>query len=97
MPIRDHECVSNLGVTFFLTSSIMGWKHVFIKPILLDILINCLKFYQDKRQVKTVGYCLMPNHIHWELVTDVVDYPYSSCKYYETGEDGQGLEILNLL
>jgi len=32
-----------------------------------------------------------------ELVTDAVDYPLSSCQYYESGKDSQGLEVLNLL
>jgi len=65
MPTRDHKFISQLGATFFLTSSIIGWRHVFIKQTLLDMLIKCIKFYQDNRQVRTVGYCLMPNHIHW--------------------------------
>jgi len=63
MSTRDHQFISQLGATFFLTSSIIGWKHVFIKSTLLDTLIKCIAFYQDKRNVRTVGYCLMPNHI----------------------------------
>ena len=53
------------GGVYFLTITIMGWKHVFIKREYLDFIIDSLKFYQDKRDVKTVGYCLMPNHLHW--------------------------------
>jgi len=60
MLTRDHQFISQSGATFFLTSSIMGWKCVFIKPIRLDILIKCLIFYQDNGQVKIVGNCLMP-------------------------------------
>jgi len=37
---RDHEFISQLGATFFLTSSIMGWKHVFIKPALLHFIFE---------------------------------------------------------
>ena len=37
-----------------------------------------------------------PLQHHWELVTDAVSYPFSSCKFYESGEASQGLEILNL-
>ena len=38
-----------------------------------------------------------PLQSHWELVTEAFSYPFSSCKYYDSGEDSQGLEILNLL
>ena len=37
-----------------------------------------------------------PLQPHWELASDAVSYPFSSCKYYEEGEESQGIEILNL-
>ena len=101
MSTRDHEFISQVGATFFLTSSVMGWKHVFIKPIFLDVLIKCLVFYQAKlddmlrQKLDYIHY--NPLQSHWELVTEAFSYPFSSCKYYDSGEDSQGLEILNLL
>jgi len=93
------------GGVYFLTITIMGWKHVFIKREYLDFIIDSLKFFQDKRDVKTVGYCLMPNHLHWifklsssysDLVKDPVEYPYSSCRFYENSSDWNGLHIQSL-
>ena len=134
MSTRDHEFISQLGATFFLTSSIMGWKHVFIKPILLHFIFQnnanvksnsarellnyfaeCAKlvpgqthkFWQRNSDLKFIPNDEMlrqkldyihynPLQLHCELVTDAVDYPFRSCKYYETSEDSQGLEVLNL-
>jgi REP element-mobilizing transposase RayT len=43
----------------------MDWRHIFIKPIYLQMVIESIRFFQEKRHVSTVGYCIMPNHVHW--------------------------------
>ena len=48
-----------------MTATVMGWKHVFIKKTYLDKTIESLIFFQDKKDVMTAGYCIMPNHFHW--------------------------------
>jgi len=47
--------------------------------------------------VKNLTTHYNPLQPHWELVTDAVSYPFSSCKYYESGEDSQGIEILTIV
>ena len=31
----------------------------------MEIIIRSFLFFQNDRNVRTVGYCIMPNHIHW--------------------------------
>jgi REP element-mobilizing transposase RayT len=65
MTTRNHQTLEKRGGIYFVIITVMGWKHVFIKQKYLNTIIESFRFYQDTRDVYTVGYCIMPNHLHW--------------------------------
>ena len=65
MPTRNHSALKLAGGVYSLTTTLVGWKHVFIKKEYLDFIIESIRFFQDKRNVSTAGYCIMPSHVHW--------------------------------
>jgi len=63
------------------------------------------RFWRRNSDVKTIeSYKFLRqklNYVHnnpvqerWALVANPIDYPYSSCRYYEKGLDWNGLKIL---
>ncbi len=65
MTTRNHKSLEQRVGTYSFTTTIMGWKHIFIKQKYLDCIIDSFRFHQEKKAVYTVGYCIMPNHLHW--------------------------------
>ncbi|MCF8302242.1 MAG: transposase [Bacteroidales bacterium] len=49
---------------YFITSTITGWIDVFAKKEHKLVILNSLKFCQDKKGLIIYGYCLMSNHLH---------------------------------
>jgi putative transposase len=50
---------------YFLTSTVVDWVDVFTRPVYKDIIVNSLKFCQNKKGLDLYAWCLMTNHIHW--------------------------------
>ena len=65
MTTRNHRSLEQLGGTYSLTATVMGWKHIFIKQKYLDCIIDSFRFHHRKETIYTVGYCIMPSHLHW--------------------------------
>ncbi len=65
MGTRDHIMLKYNSETYYFTTTVVDWKHVFIKLSVISTLINSILFFQNERQVRTNGYCIMPNHLHW--------------------------------
>jgi REP element-mobilizing transposase RayT len=56
----------------FLTFTVVEWVDVFTRKIYSDILIDSLKFCQEKKGLKIHAWCIMSNHVHLILSTDGV-------------------------
>jgi REP element-mobilizing transposase RayT len=56
----------------FLTFTVVEWVDVFTRNTYSDILIDSLKFCQEKKGLKIHAWCIMSNHIHLILSTDGV-------------------------
>jgi len=65
MATRNHKSIEQCGGTYSVTVTTMSWKNIFIKQKYLDCIINSFRFHQDNKAVYTVGYCIMPSHLHW--------------------------------
>jgi len=63
--IRDQEGL------YFLTFTVVDWIDVFTRPQYKDLILDSLRFCQQKKGLKLFAYCLMPNHLH--LVARVVE------------------------
>lgn len=50
---------------FFVTTTILGFKNVFINDQRCRILINNIKHYQAVFDFVILAYVIMPSHFHW--------------------------------
>jgi len=52
---------------YFITSTTLEWLPVFTSEKYFKILIDSVKFCQDKKNLKVYAYVIMDNHIHMVL------------------------------
>jgi len=48
----------------YLTLTIVGWVDIFTRPVYKDIIIDSLKFCQEKKGLVVNAYTIMSNHLH---------------------------------
>lgn len=49
---------------FFVTASIIGWKHLFINDEYARIPLNSLAWLQQQKRILLVAFVIMPSHLH---------------------------------
>jgi REP element-mobilizing transposase RayT len=60
--LRTHK--SSPHALYFSTITVIEWIDIFTKPVYFDILIECLRFFQEKKGLRLHGYVIMTNHVH---------------------------------
>ncbi|GAB2767586.1 REP element-mobilizing transposase RayT [Hymenobacter luteus] len=56
--IRDQQAL------YFLTFSVVEWVDIFTRPLYKDIVIDSLRFCQQRKGLELFAFCLMTNHLH---------------------------------
>lgn len=54
---------------FFVTTTVINFIKVFIDETYCDVLINNIKYYQERYDYEILAYCIMPSHFHWIVKT----------------------------
>lgn len=49
---------------YFITASIMDWKHLFITPEYINIPLNSLAWFQKQKRILLFAFVIMPSHLH---------------------------------
>ena len=49
---------------YFITASIIEWKHLFITPKYTNIPLNSLAWMQQQKRILLFAFVIMPSHIH---------------------------------
>ncbi|OKL39188.1 REP-associated tyrosine transposase [Pontibacter flavimaris] len=49
---------------YFLTMTVVDWVDVFTRPVYKHIVVDALKFCQEKKGLKLCAWVLMSNHLH---------------------------------
>jgi len=62
MAIRTQHQIT--GKTWFVTFTCFNWIHLFEITQSYDIVYNWLKLIDEKYKIKTLGFIIMPNHVH---------------------------------
>jgi len=57
-PIRNQQGL------YFLTFTVVNWINLFTRPCYNDVVIDSLRFCQEKKVLELYAYCLMSNHLH---------------------------------
>ena len=56
--------IRNPEETYYLTSTVVDWVDVFTRPVYKQIIVDSLRFCQDKKGLIIYGWVLMSNHLH---------------------------------
>jgi len=49
---------------YFITASIVDWKHLFITPEYTNIPLNSLAWLQKQKRILLFAFVIMPSHLH---------------------------------
>ena len=49
---------------YFVTASIIDWKHLFIAPEYVKIPLNSLAWLQQQKRILLFAFVIMPSHLH---------------------------------
>lgn len=49
---------------YFLTFTVVGWVDVFVRSAYKQLVMDALRFYQDKDGLQVYAFVLMTNHMH---------------------------------
>jgi len=49
---------------YFLTLTVVDWVDIFTKPVYKHIIVDSLKFSQERKGLIVYAWCLMSNHLH---------------------------------
>ena len=49
---------------YFITASIIDWKHIFITPEYVNIPLNSLAWLQQQKRILLFAFVIMPSHLH---------------------------------
>jgi putative transposase len=62
MPIKPHHDPTHL---YFVTATILGWKHLFIDQAYAEIVLQSLEWHRCHDRWFLFVFVLMPNHAHF--------------------------------
>ncbi len=49
---------------YFITTTIIEWKHLFTKPEYMNIPLNSLAWMRQQKRISLFAFVLMPSHLH---------------------------------
>ena len=49
---------------YFITASIIDWKHLFITPTYINIPLNSLDWLHKQKRILLFAFVIMPPHLH---------------------------------
>ncbi|MEA3433978.1 MAG: transposase [Campylobacterota bacterium] len=66
----------------FVTCTILHWLPLFTRQESVQIIIDCLKFLQEKDHLKLYAYVILENHLHMVVQSDDISKTMESFKKY---------------
>jgi REP element-mobilizing transposase RayT len=56
--------ITDQGAMYFVSFAVVGWVDVFTRKDYRDVVIESLKYCQEKKGLIVYGWCIMSNHLH---------------------------------
>ena len=75
----------------FVTCTVLHWIPIFTRQQSVQILIDCIKFLQDKDALKVYAYVILENNMHMVVSSDDLHKTMQSFKHFTAKQ------ILNML
>ncbi len=66
----------------FVTCTVLHWLPIFTRPESVQIIIDSLKFLQQKDNLKLYAYVILENHLHMVVQSDDIEKSMKSFKQY---------------
>ncbi len=66
----------------FVTCTILHWLPLFTRQESVQIILDCLKFLQEKDNLKLYAYVILENHLHMVISSDDLHKTMQSFKQY---------------
>ena len=66
----------------FVTCTVLHWIPLFTRQESVQIIIDSLKFLQQKDNLKLYAYVILENHLHMVVQSDDIDKSIKSFKQY---------------
>ncbi|HSL42887.1 MAG TPA: hypothetical protein VK897_05610 [Anaerolineales bacterium] len=57
----------DIGHLYFVTASIIGWRHLLSDPKYVQIILDSLVWLQKERRILLFSFVIMPSHLHMIL------------------------------
>ena len=70
----------------FLTCTVLHWLPIFTRKESVQVIIECLKFLQEKDGLKLYAYVILENHLHMVVQSDDLERSMKSFKQYTARE-----------
>ncbi len=70
----------------FVTCTILHWIPLFTRQESVQIIIDCLKFLQEKDNIKLYAYVILENHLHMVVQSNDIEKTMKSFKQYTAKE-----------
>jgi putative transposase len=68
---RDRYRITEPNQPHFLTCTIVAWQAVFIRPQIVQVVLDSWQFLQDNKRMEIFGYVILENHLH--LIAQATD------------------------
>jgi len=84
--MRTRYKITDAGLIYFITSTIVEWIPVFTRKSHFDILINSLKFCRQNKGLKLFAYVILDNHLHLVVSGDNLSNTIKDLKHHTARE-----------
>ena len=54
----------SIDKTYFMTMTVVDWIDLFTRLTQKQLIVDSLKYCQEKKELNIFGWCLMPGHLH---------------------------------
>ena len=54
----------NPKALYFVSFAVINWLDVFTENLYKDILLDSLRYSQEKKGMEIIAWCIMPDHVH---------------------------------
>ena len=79
---RSRYAITEPDKPHFLTCTVVEWLHVFTRPEVVQILLDCWSHQREHEGLRLYGYVILENHLHFIAQAERLDKCVSSFKSF---------------
>jgi putative transposase len=79
---RSRYKIYNTELPHFLTMTVVDWLQIFSNLEVMVIILDSLRYLQERKKAKLYAYVVMKNHLHCIVLSDELNNVIRSFKSY---------------